>query len=121
MRASTIAEYIQAAPPEGHKHLKRLYTILKKAAPKAEEAIKWGNPFFVEPRFVFAFSAHKKHLSFAPMAQSLEAFREELKAYQSTKNFLKVPYDAPLPEDLITRIAEHCVRTVAAREGDGFW
>lgn len=121
MRASTIPEYIHAAPPEGQAHLRRLYAILKKAAPKAEEAIKWGNPFFVEPRFVFAFSAHKKHLSFAPMAKSLEAFREELKAHPSTKNFLKVPYDAPLPEDLIRRIAEHCVRTVAARKDDSFW
>ena len=57
-RPTTIAEYIEAAPREGQPHLRRLYAILKSVAPKAEEAIKWGTPFFVEPRFLFAFSAH---------------------------------------------------------------
>ncbi len=121
MRATTIDEYIQAAPPEGQPHLRRLYAILKKAAPKAQEAIKWGNPFFIEPRFVFAFSAHKAHLSFAPSAKALEVFRKELKPHQTTANFLKIPYDKPLPEDLIRRIAEHCVQVVAKREDDAFW
>ena len=56
-RPTTIAEYIRAAPREGQPHLRRLYAILKSVAPEAEEAIKWGTPFFVEPRFLFAFSA----------------------------------------------------------------
>ena len=59
MRASTIPEYIQAAPREDQPHLQRLYAILKSVAPEAQEAIKWGNPFFIEPQFLFAFSAHK--------------------------------------------------------------
>jgi len=47
-RPTTIAEYIQAAPAEGQPHLRQLYALLKKVAPDAQEAIKWGNPFFVE-------------------------------------------------------------------------
>jgi len=120
-RPSTVAEYIAAAPPEGRAMLKRLHALLKQAAPKAQEAIKWGNPFFVEPRFVFAFSAHKAHLSFAPGPEAMAAFREELKAHATTKHFLKVPYSSPLPEDLVRRMAEYCVATVAARQDPGFW
>ena len=63
-RTTTIPEYIRSAPREGQPHLRRLYEILKSVAPEAEEAIKWGVPFFVEPRFLFAFSAHKAHLNF---------------------------------------------------------
>ncbi|MEY4562182.1 MAG: hypothetical protein RLZZ618_1459 [Pseudomonadota bacterium] len=63
---TTIPAYIDAAPPEGQALLRQLYALLKSVAPKAEEAIKWGTPFFVEPRFLFAFSAHKAHLSFTP-------------------------------------------------------
>ena len=96
-RPTTIAEYIQAAPREGQPHLRRLYAILKSVAPEAEEVIKWGNPFFVEPRFLFAFSAHKAHCSFAPSAAALEAFRKELGTYKTTKNFLQIPYDQPVP------------------------
>jgi uncharacterized protein YdhG (YjbR/CyaY superfamily) len=118
-RPTTIAEYIRAAPREGRPHLRRLYAILKSVAPEAEEAIKWGQPFFVEPRFLFAFSAHKAHCNFAPTAAALEAFREELAEHRTTKQFLQIPYDEPLPEDLVRRIAEYRLRHMG--DGDAFW
>jgi uncharacterized protein YdhG (YjbR/CyaY superfamily) len=120
-RPTTIAEYIRAALREGQPHLRRLYAILKRVAPEAEETIKWGTPFFVEPRFLFAFSAHKAHLSFAPMTSGLEPFRKELKTHRTTRNYLQVPYHTALPEDLIRRIAERRLRDVRERQGDGFW
>ncbi len=120
-RPKTIAEYIRAAPRAGQPHLRRLYQILKGVAPEAEEAIKWGTPFFVEPRFLFAFSAHKAHLSFAPTAAALAAFQEELKQHETTKGTLKVPYNEPLPENLIRRLAEFCLHEVRERKTDSFW
>lgn len=120
-RPTTIPEYIEAAPRAGQPHLRRIYAILKSVAPEAEEAIKWGTPFFVEPRFLFGFSAHKAHLSFAPMASALEAFRADLAGHKTTRNFMQVPYNQPLPEDLIRRIAEYRVRVVAERKDDAFW
>ncbi len=121
-RPTTIDEYIQAAPREGQPHLRRLYAILKSVAPEAEEAIKWGTPFFVEPRFLFAFSAHKAHVNFTPHAEALEPFREELQKHQTTKKgILQIPYNKPLPEDLIRRIAEYCLQQVREREDDAFW
>ena len=121
MRPKTIPEYIKAAPPKGQPHLRRLYAILKGVAPKAQQTIKWNTPFFVEPRFLFAFSAHKAHISFAPMAKSLDKFREELKGHDTTRNFLKVPYDEPLPEALIRKIAKYCVQNVSDRQDEKFW
>ena len=120
-RPTTIAEYIRAAPREGQPHLRRLYAILRSVAPEAEEAIKWGTPFFVEPRFVFAFSAHKAHLDFAPTAAALKAFRKELEEHKTTKNYLQVPYNKPLPEDLIRKIAEYALRELRERDDDSFW
>ncbi len=120
-RPTTIAEYIDAAPPVGQPHLRRLYAILQSVAPEAEEAIKWGNPFFVEPRFLFAFSAHKAHCNFFLAAAALEAFRQELAMHKTTKNFLQIPYDQPVPEDLIRRIAKYRLLSVREREDDAFW
>lgn len=118
---ATISEYIQAAPPEGQPHLHQLYGIVKSVAPEAEEAIKWGTPFFIEPRFLFAFSAHKAHCSFAPIASAMDAFRNDLENHQSTKGLVKFPYNQPLPDDLIRRMAEFCLQEVSEREDDGFW
>ena len=120
-RPTTIAEYIAAAPAAGQPHLRRLYAILKSVAPQAQEAIKWGTPFFVEPRFLFAFSAHKAHLSFAPSPAALEAFRKELAPHKTTRNMLQIRYDQPMPEALVRKIAEYCVQALRAREDDAFW
>jgi uncharacterized protein YdhG (YjbR/CyaY superfamily) len=120
-RPTTIAEYIAAAPRAGQPHLRRVYKILKSVAPKAEEAIKWGTPFFIEPRFLFAFSAHKAHLSFAPMAAAMKAFQKELESHETTKNFLKIPYDQPVPEALVRKMAKYCLRNVRERKDDSFW
>jgi uncharacterized protein YdhG (YjbR/CyaY superfamily) len=120
-RPTTIAEYIAAAPRAGQPHLRQLYKILKSVAPKATETIKWGTPFFVEPKFLFAFSGYKAHLSFAPMAAALKPFEKELAKHQTTKNFLKVPYDEPLPEALIRKIAKRCLKEVSKREDKSFW
>jgi len=120
-RPTTIAEYIRAAPPEGQPHLRRLHAILKNVAPEAEEAIKWGTPFFVEPRFLFAFSAHKAHLSFVPTAAALAAFAKELEEHSTTKGTLRILYKESLPEDLIRKIARYCVKELRARESDSFW
>lgn len=120
-RPTTIAEYIRAAPPEGQPHLRRLYAILKRVAPRAEEAIKWGAPFFVEPRFLFSFSAHKAHCNFAPTPQALQAFHEQLEQHKTTKNYLQIPYDEPVPVDLVRQIAEYRVQAVLERDDDAFW
>ena len=120
-RPSTIAEYMAAAAPVAQPHLRTVYAILKKAAPDAQEVIKWGVPFFVEPRFLFSFSAFKAHLSLAPSPSTLEAFAEELRGCRTTKNYLQLPYDEPVPEALVRRIAEHRVKQVQARQDDAFW
>lgn len=120
-RPTTIPEYIQAAPPVGQPHLRQVYAILKSVAPNAQEAIKWGTPFFVEPRFLFGFSAHKAHLSFAPVAGAMEAFRTQLEAHKTTQYTLQIPYAEAVPEDLLRSMAEYCLQNVSQREGDSFW
>jgi uncharacterized protein YdhG (YjbR/CyaY superfamily) len=118
-RPTTIAEYIAAAPREGRPHLRRLHAILGEVAPQAKETIKWGTPFFVEPRFLFAFSAHKTHLNFASTPEALEACRKDLGKHKTTKNFLQVSYDEPLPEGLIRKLAEYRIGNMG--DGEGFW
>ena len=75
----------------------------------------------MEPRFLFAFSAHKAHLDFAPTAVALKAFRKELEKHKPTKNYLQVSYNESLPENLIRKIAEYCLRDVRERMTDAFW
>ena len=118
---ATIAEYIRRAPAAAQPHLRELHALLKRVAPDAEETIKWGQPFFIEPRYLFSFSAYKAHINFAPSAQALAAFREELAGFQTTKNFLQIRHEERIPEELVRRIAEYQLQRVGEREDDGFW
>lgn len=118
---TTIADYIAAAPAAGQPLLHELYAILQSAAPQAEEAIKWGTPFFIAPRFVYAFSAHKAHASFAPPAAALDHFKEALQGVKTTKGTIVLPYGKPLPVALIRQIAEYSVKRVRERTTEGFW
>ena len=120
-RPTTVDAYIAAAPAAGQAHLHALRAILREVAPDAQELIKWGHPFYVEPRFLFSFSAHKAHLSLAPDAETLQAFSQDLAAHATTKHFLKLPYAAPLPAALIRKMARYRVKAVKARASDGFW
>jgi uncharacterized protein YdhG (YjbR/CyaY superfamily) len=74
-----------------------------------------GNPFLVEPRFLFAFSAHKGHRNFAPTAAGLARFRKEPEMQKTTKRALQVPYNKSLPEDLVHKIARYRPRDVRDR------
>jgi uncharacterized protein YdhG (YjbR/CyaY superfamily) len=121
-RSTTIPAYIQAAPVASRPHLRKLYALLKKVAPKAQEAMKWNTPFFIEPRFLFAFAAHKAHLGFVATPSALAPFREQLAPFEVTRmGILKIPYDVPLPEALICKIAKLRLREVREREDDSFW
>ncbi len=95
--------------------------ILRKAAPHAEEVLKWNTPFYVEPRFLFSFSAFKAHLAFAASQETLETFRDELAGYATTKELLKIRYDQDLPEDLLRRMAEYRLKVVSERTDTSFW
>ena len=118
-KASNIDEYIDAAPKEAQKHLRDIRAILKRAAPKAMEAMKWGSPVFEEKRILFAFAAFRSHMNFMPTPSAMIPFKEELKKYKTGKGSIQFPYDEPLPKTLIRKIAAFRVKEL--RDKDVKW
>ena len=118
-KPTTISEYIKTSPPERQKSLIEIYSILKKAAPDATEAIKWGQPVFEENRILFAFAGFKSHLNFMPTPSAMEPFRTELAKYKMGKGTIQFPYDKPLPKTLISKIAKFRLKEL--REKDVKW
>lgn len=111
-KPATIIEYINAAPKEARAMLREIRAILKKAAPKAKEAIKWGAPVFEDKRILFAFTAYRSHMNFMPTSPSLKPFKKELAKYKTGKDTVQFPYGKPLPKALIRKIAAFRVKEV---------
>ena len=119
MKPTTVDEYIIAAPKEAQKKLREIRAVLKKVAPKAREALKWGSPVFEEGRILFSYSAHKSHLNFSPTGPAMKPFTEELAKFKTGKDTIQFPYGKPLPKELIRKIA--AFRAKQVKESDARW
>jgi len=108
---ATIDEYIEGAPPPARSHLRQMYRILKDVAPDGTAAIKWGVPVFWQGRVLFGFAAYKAHVSFGPGAAAIDHFSAELAGYKAGKGTIQIPYDEPVPEDLVRKMAAFCIDT----------
>ena len=105
MEASkTIKSYISAQPKERQSVLRDVYAIIKKEAPDATEAIKYGMPTFVGNKNLVHFAAMKSHLGFYPTPSAIEHFALDLAPYRTSKGCVRFAYDTPLPTSLIAKM-----------------
>ena len=114
--ASSIDEYIAEFPAETQKVLKSLRELIKAVVPNATETISYAIPTFdLYGRHLVHFAAYQHHLGFYPTSSGIDAFKEELKPYKSSKGSVQFKLENPLPKDLISRIVEFRVKEESGR------
>lgn len=106
----TIEEYIADFPENIREALQNLRRVIKRTAPGAEEAINYGIPTFKLNGNLVHFAAFKKHVGFYPNPSAIEAFKNELSAYEISKGSVKFPLDKPIPFDIIEEIVKFRVK-----------
>jgi uncharacterized protein YdhG (YjbR/CyaY superfamily) len=109
-RPETVTEYIDAAPKEAQKKLREMRVCIRKAAPGAEEGLKWGMPSFSYKRILVAFAAHQHHIGFYPTPSAVSAFAKDLAKFATAKGSIQFPLEKPLPMPLIRKITAFRVR-----------
>jgi uncharacterized protein YdhG (YjbR/CyaY superfamily) len=105
-QAKNIDEYIASFPKDTQKMLEEMRTAINKAAPNAEETIKYAIPTFTFHGNLVHFAAYKNHIGFYPAPSAIEAFEKELSTYEGAKGSVQFSLDAPLPIALIKRIVK---------------
>ena len=115
-KAKDIDEYIADFPVDVQLMLQKVRTAIRKAAPKAEEAIKYQMPTFVLNGNLIHFAGYKNHLGIYPGSKPIEEFKDELSRYETSKGTVRLPLDKPIPSGLITRITRFCVQRNLARK-----
>lgn len=106
----TIDEYIAGFPQDIQEILGKIRLTIRKAAPDAEEAIKYRIPTFTLKGNLVHFAAFEKHIGFYPEPTGIEKFKDELSVYAQSKGSVQFPLDKPIPFDLISRIVEFRVK-----------
>jgi uncharacterized protein YdhG (YjbR/CyaY superfamily) len=89
--------------------------VIRKAAPGATEAIKYGIPTFVLGENLVHFAAFKKHIGFYPTPSAITAFRDKLSVYKSAKGSVQFPLESPMPLKLIEQIVRFRVKEVLGK------
>ncbi len=107
---TTIDDYIKGYPKEVQTLLNQMRKTISKAAPKAEEAIKYGIPTYVLEGNLVHFGGAKKHIGFYPGAKAIIAFKKQLTQYNTSKGTIQFPLDQPLPLDLVTEIVKFRIK-----------
>jgi uncharacterized protein YdhG (YjbR/CyaY superfamily) len=105
-----IDEYIAGFPTDVRNVLEKIRKTIRKAAPHAEETIKYQMPTFTLEGNLVHFAAFKKHIGFYPVPRGVAEFKKELSAYEGDKSTARFPLDRPPPLDLIARIVKFRVR-----------
>ena len=106
----TVEEYIATFPKEIQELLESMRSIIKSAAPKAEEQISYNMPAFQLDKMLVYYAAWHSHIGFYPTASGIEEFKEDLSKYENSKGAIKFPIDKPLPASLITKIVKFRVK-----------
>lgn len=104
---SDIDSYINEFPKDVQVLLKQMRVAIQEAAPKAEEAIRYGIPTFrFDNKNLVHFGGFKNHIGFFPGPAGITAFKKELAAYVLSKGTIQFPLDKKLPLTLITKIVK---------------
>lgn len=115
-----IDEYIAGFPRPVQGVLERVRAAIRKALPKAEEAISYRIPTYkLQGRYVIYFAGWKQHYSLYPANDRLlAAFKDELAPYEvDGKGTVRFPLSEPVPVKLIAAMAKFRAQEVAERDG----
>jgi uncharacterized protein YdhG (YjbR/CyaY superfamily) len=113
----SVDEYIATHPPDVQAILQRVRSTIRKAVPRAEEAISYQIPTFkLHGSYVVYFAGWKQHYSLYPASRPLvAAFKDDLAPYEVNKGTIRFPFSEPVPARLIAGIAKFLAKEADAR------
>lgn len=106
-----IDAYIEQFDGDSRKHLTALRAMIRKALPRAQEAISYKMPAFtLDGEAIIWFAGFRSHIGFYPGAKAIEHFRKKLSRFKTAKGSVQFPLSDPLPADLIMRMVRFRAR-----------
>jgi uncharacterized protein YdhG (YjbR/CyaY superfamily) len=92
-----------------------LRTVIRQAAPGAEEVISYNMPAFKWNGMLVWYGAHTEHVGLYPKASAITAFKDELAGYKTSKGAIQFPIKRPIPTALVKKIVKFRLEENARR------
>lgn len=105
-RPATVDAYLAALPDASRAAGEEVRQAIRRAMPDAEERISYGICAFRRGgRNRIYFGVWKHHVGLYPIYRGDESFEAEVGPYRARADTVQFPLRAPMPVDLIERIA----------------
>ncbi len=108
--AKDVDAYIAAAPKAAQPKLRQMRALIRAAAPRAEEKISYGMPYYGYKGRLVYFAAFQKHIGMYAAWPAGSTYAKLIEPYKVSKGTLRFPLDTPLPATLITKIVKARVK-----------
>jgi uncharacterized protein YdhG (YjbR/CyaY superfamily) len=108
-----VDEYLAGIPQPARRTLNKMRAAIRSTVPpEATETISYRIPAFKHNGLLVWFAAFSTHCSLFPTASVIEAFKNDLKGFSTSKGTIHFPTDKPIPITLIkklvkARVAQH--------------
>ena len=103
-KPTNVDEYIYSCPKEHQEKLTNLRTLIRSSAPKAEEKISYGMPYYGYKGRLAYFALAKKHIGLYIPPPTTQEFKKELAKYHTSKSAIQFPLETKLPVTLIKKL-----------------
>ena len=107
-KPQTIDQYLATLDDEKRAALEKLRQVIHSVVPGAEECISYSLPAFrLNGKLVAGFGASANHCAYYPMSGSIvEALRNDLTKYETSKGAIRFQADKPLPMSLVRKLVK---------------
>jgi len=112
----SIDEYITQFPEKTQYILRKVRQVIRENAPEATEKISYGMPCYWFDENLIYFAAMKGHLGIYPTNSGVLTFADKLVDYKTSKGAIQIPWDKPIPYDLIAEITRFRVSEVKGKK-----
>jgi uncharacterized protein YdhG (YjbR/CyaY superfamily) len=103
----TVDEYFASIPQPARRPLSKIREAIRAVVPPdATEVISYRIPAFKIKRVLVWYAAFSDHCSLFPKAAVIEAFKDELKDFSTSKGTVHFPLDKPVPVALIKKLVK---------------
>jgi uncharacterized protein YdhG (YjbR/CyaY superfamily) len=104
-KRTSVDDYFAQLSDIQRPHLEALRTLSRRADPKAREELKWNLPVYVrgDKANLWMLQNFKRHCSlrFSPPFFASQKAAVEAAGFEAGEGFVKLPYDQPLPTQLL--------------------
>jgi uncharacterized protein YdhG (YjbR/CyaY superfamily) len=106
--ARNVEEYLAGVPEPARSTLGKIRAAIVSVLPReAIETISYRIPAYKYKGLLVGFAAFTTHCTFATMSPPvIEAFKDELKGYETADSIVRFPHDKPLPAALVKKIVK---------------